>query len=458
MKITEREVDASEDEWLKEALKKLPITSKKGEHPSRMNSGSGSDSEDNDYFVDEENLIDDVEVDMADFKSHTDADVEWVGCKETVIGENEVFELEEVDHEDFDSWSNTDESVGRKALRKVTRMHKAKVGKGQVPDFANNNMGSVVPITCDPKAPTSKVQPKSMLKKKTKPIEYYGCPWAMQVSKLPNEATWEVKTLEDNHKCLQSRIVKKCTATYYFLWSKTSIKQDPKNPISAIKINSTQNLKRVTKQKHGELITIFGAVVKPTLDELSALWLSCSWIYDALAVSYSASEICTADDDSKGLRVTSSADQVQLPVTQRPGSAAEVRCQRLSRNTSAGSAKRIRSYSAREKFSGLSFGSGLHSEMVFGSQVWKLIDTSYRALWDTTYWGFLGVRTTFDIFQNILLLYCKYGVLMSPGYSVLGLHSFVVTCEVAQIRRIFLMVRHGYAVSSLMDTAYWSSE
>ncbi|GKD14026.1 hypothetical protein Tco_1198433 [Tanacetum coccineum] len=35
--------------------------------------------------------------------------------------------------------------------------------------------------------------------------------------------------------------------------------------------------------RHGELITIFGAVVKPLLDELSALWLSCSWICDALA-------------------------------------------------------------------------------------------------------------------------------------------------------------------------------
>ncbi|GJS13197.1 hypothetical protein Tco_0407669 [Tanacetum coccineum] len=36
--------------------------------------------------------------------------------------------------------------------------------------------------------------------------------------------------------------------------------------------------------RHGELITIFGAVVKPSLDELSALWLSYSWICDALAV------------------------------------------------------------------------------------------------------------------------------------------------------------------------------
>ncbi|GKD86287.1 retrovirus-related pol polyprotein from transposon TNT 1-94 [Tanacetum coccineum] len=64
------------------------------------------------------------------------------------------------------------------------------------------------------------------------------------------------------------------------------------------------------------------------------------------------------------------------------------------------------------------------------SLVWKLIDTPYRAMWDTAYWGFLGVRTTSDIFQNILLLYCEYGILMSPGYGVLGLQSFVVICEV----------------------------
>ncbi|GJS59337.1 hypothetical protein Tco_0654121 [Tanacetum coccineum] len=36
--------------------------------------------------------------------------------------------------------------------------------------------------------------------------------------------------------------------------------------------------------RHGELITIFGAAVKPSLNELSALWLSCSRICDALAV------------------------------------------------------------------------------------------------------------------------------------------------------------------------------
>nr|GEW87267.1 hypothetical protein [Tanacetum cinerariifolium] len=119
---SESVVDVSEDEWLKEALKKLPIKSKKG-----SDSGSGSDSEDSDYFMDEENLIDDVDVDMVEFKSHTYPDVEWVGCKETIVEENEVFELEEVDHEDFDNGSESDEGVGRKALMKVARMNKAKI-------------------------------------------------------------------------------------------------------------------------------------------------------------------------------------------------------------------------------------------------------------------------------------------------------------------------------------------
>ncbi|GJT78027.1 hypothetical protein Tco_1044752 [Tanacetum coccineum] len=180
-------------------------------------SSSGSDSEDNDYFVDEENLIDDVNVDMAEFKSHTDHDVEWVGCKEKVVEENEVFDLEEVDHVTLIDGSDSDEDVRRKALRKVGRMNQAKISKveqrrqlwlkkndklkvrvvcrGQVPDFANNNMGTIVPVTCNPKGPTSKVQPKSISKKEkvTKPKESYGCPWAMQVSKLPNEDTWEKK-------------------------------------------------------------------------------------------------------------------------------------------------------------------------------------------------------------------------------------------------------------------------
>ncbi|GKB64126.1 hypothetical protein Tco_0920312 [Tanacetum coccineum] len=92
---------------------------------------------------------------------------------------------------------------------------------------------------------------------------------------------------------------------------------------------------------------------------------------------------------------------------------------------------------------------------------------------DTTYWGFLGVGTTLDIFQNIIFIpYFQYGVLVFSGYGVLSfIPLWSLGLEVGSIRSVqgigygvleFLGARirrkHGYAVSSLMDTAYWSSE
>ncbi|GKC89004.1 hypothetical protein Tco_1149653, partial [Tanacetum coccineum] len=46
--------------------------------------------------------------------------------------------------------------------------------------------------------------------------------------------------------------------------------------------------------RHSELFAIFGVVVRPTLAELSALWLSCSWICDALARSGNLSGLATS--------------------------------------------------------------------------------------------------------------------------------------------------------------------
>ncbi|GJU23191.1 retrovirus-related pol polyprotein from transposon TNT 1-94 [Tanacetum coccineum] len=79
-------------------------------------------------------------------------------------------------------------------------------------------------------------------------------------------------------------------------------------------------------------------------------------------------------------------------------------------------------------------------------------DVSLCGVWkkvDTTYWGFLGVDTTFDIFQNILFLYglnMAYWYFLDTAYWILFPSWSLVKC------------RHRYAVSSLMDTAYWSLE
>ncbi|GKA42790.1 hypothetical protein Tco_0735450 [Tanacetum coccineum] len=58
---------------------------------------------------------------------------------------------------------------------------------------------------------------------------------------------------------------------------------------------------------------------------------------------------------------------------------------------------------------------------------------------------FLGVGTTFDIFKNILFPYSLNTAYCLSWIRRIRLVSFVVFGE----------CRHGYTVSSLMDTAYW---
>nr|GEV06842.1 hypothetical protein [Tanacetum cinerariifolium] len=64
---------------------------------------------------------------------------------------------------------------------------------------------------------------------------------------------------------------------------------------------------------------------------------------------------------------------------------------------------------------------GYDVELVDGKIIAGLVSVRYGVpnVLDTAYWGFLGVRTTFDIFQNIHILYLQYGVLVFTGYGVL---------------------------------------
>ncbi|GKD37950.1 putative reverse transcriptase domain-containing protein [Tanacetum coccineum] len=58
-------------------------------------------------------------------------------------------------------------------------------------------------------------------------------------------------------------------------------------------------------------------------------------------------------------------------------------------------------------------------------KVWKSVEYGVSNGLDTAYWGFLGVGTTFDIFQNIILFpYLEYGVLSLSGYGVLSLSRY----------------------------------
>ncbi|GKG03287.1 hypothetical protein Tco_0310923, partial [Tanacetum coccineum] len=44
-----------------------------------------------------------------------------------------------------------------------------------------------------------------------KPLAPDECPWAVQITKVKNSETWEVRTYNEEHKCLQSRKIIACT-------------------------------------------------------------------------------------------------------------------------------------------------------------------------------------------------------------------------------------------------------
>ncbi|PWA43786.1 transposase, MuDR [Artemisia annua] len=98
--------DVSEDEWLMNCLSKVgrlennvgqssrnesPNVDVGSEHGSDSDSESNSDdSEDSDFVVDEEQMMNNVDVDMAEFKKNIDKNSEWIGYAETVKEVTEV--------------------------------------------------------------------------------------------------------------------------------------------------------------------------------------------------------------------------------------------------------------------------------------------------------------------------------------------------------------------------------
>jgi hypothetical protein len=252
-------------------------------------------SDDSDFDMEGENSIGDFEVDMEDFRKHTDANVEWVGCNEAqneTVEENEPC-LEKEDLEAFGSGTDSDdpESNRKRALKKLANQHKPVDGKFYSDNFfvgqSFGNKGlikemvtrisvesrrdiylkkndktrvkaecrGIVPIFSEsqfgPSGPTgSQVEKPMKVNKKKTPcarpsgsqienpnvnvIDTQSCPWLLHCSKSKEE-TWYVKIFEDNHTCLQTRNVRKCTAKFLSKVVEESIKPNPKIPLATLK-------------------------------------------------------------------------------------------------------------------------------------------------------------------------------------------------------------------------------
>ncbi|KAJ9566147.1 hypothetical protein OSB04_002113 [Centaurea solstitialis] len=62
-----------------------------------------------------------------------------------------------------------------------------------------------------------------------------ACPWVLHVSPVRNEETWMVKTYTDTHKCLQTRAVNACTASFLADHIVQTIAPNPEILIRAVK-------------------------------------------------------------------------------------------------------------------------------------------------------------------------------------------------------------------------------
>ncbi|GJU72051.1 mutator type transposase [Tanacetum coccineum] len=85
-------------------------------------------------------------------------------------------------------------------------------------------------IQCSPQSKSKYVGGKPNARK----LAANQCPFVIHVSKLRDSETWQVKTFDDTHKCLQSRKIKYCTADFLSTDIMQQIETNPEIPIKSL--------------------------------------------------------------------------------------------------------------------------------------------------------------------------------------------------------------------------------
>nr|GEW65216.1 hypothetical protein [Tanacetum cinerariifolium] len=111
-------------------VNEVPNVADQTEIPNKAgHSDESEDNDDNDFDVELKDRIEDVEVDMGDFRKYTDENVKWVGPNEVPVKDTQPVEaevFEDLDLKDFDSASDPYDidSNRKKALKMLARKHK----------------------------------------------------------------------------------------------------------------------------------------------------------------------------------------------------------------------------------------------------------------------------------------------------------------------------------------------
>ncbi|CAI9290662.1 unnamed protein product [Lactuca saligna] len=158
-----------------------------------------SESDDIDFYVDNDNILDDVEVDMNDFNDNIDMDAEWVGAQEF----KERVKLHAIETRRELEFEKNDKNRVRVVCR------------GTVPKLGNlDNSGE--------------------RQQEVNNEDEEKCPWSLYASKWKRDINWMVKSYNKEHRCLQTRNVKACTYKFLAKQIASQVESNPTIPIRAL--------------------------------------------------------------------------------------------------------------------------------------------------------------------------------------------------------------------------------
>nr|KAJ0196279.1 hypothetical protein LSAT_V11C700355580 [Lactuca sativa] len=246
---------------------------------SNMDKGSETDqeddSDDNDYWVDEDNVIEDVEVDMRDFNMSIDTEVEFLDKRtrnpRQHESDEEANELDVIDNDVFDSMDEDSDQdrktravlkqlskekscsldevhkchfkIGKKCnskqeLKEKVKMHALETKKNIA--FKKNDK-CILKAICNGLVDLPNLRKvKRKVKKKDKQggssedKADFSCPLMLHASRSTDASSWYIKTYEDKHTCMNTRKVRAATAKFMSKQIMYQVECNPTIPIKSL--------------------------------------------------------------------------------------------------------------------------------------------------------------------------------------------------------------------------------
>nr|KAJ0189063.1 hypothetical protein LSAT_V11C800434450 [Lactuca sativa] len=224
---------------------------------------SGDDSDDIEYNVDESNIQFDVDVDMSEFHNVFDVDEHVILNNHSKDEGNYMVddELEVIATDDY-QFARFHEDDRKRLLKELSKSSTCSHGevhvfktKRDVKNYMNSHAiatrrslylakNDKIRIRVKCKGVVSKPSkvvdgggPSTRSREKCKGKDVISnkgtCPYIVQISRDNENHDWLVKTVHDEHKCLQTRAVKGCTSRY----------SNPKIPVKALQEDLCKKLK-----------------------------------------------------------------------------------------------------------------------------------------------------------------------------------------------------------------------